>query len=104
MVLCGVILFGVVWYGVMWCNVVWDCVGIDILSVAVNTDSAEIVPVTSVGAHTSNCYGLKIDKQHRNLALGSADFLVSLWDLEDMVCYNTISCMDSPIRAKQAPS
>lgn len=73
--------------------------GIDILGVnMVNTDTAEFVPVTSVGAHTSNCYCLKIDKHHRNLALGSADFLVSLWNLEDMVCYGTISCMDSPIR------
>ena len=72
--------------------------GIDILGVKVNTDTADFVPVTSVAAHTSNCYCLKIDKNYRILALGSADFLVSLWNLEDMVCHGTISCMDSPIR------
>lgn len=72
--------------------------GVDILGITVNTDTADFVPVKSVGAHTSNCYCLKIDKQYRVFALGSADFLVSLWNLEDMVCYGTISCLDSPIR------
>jgi THO complex subunit 3 len=72
--------------------------GIDILGVSVSSDTADFVPVTSVGAHTSNCYCLKVDKSFRRMAVGSADFLVSLWNLEDMVCYSTISCMDSPIR------
>jgi THO complex subunit 3 len=72
--------------------------GIDIMGVTVYTDTAEFMPVTSVMAHTSNCYCLKIDKQFRRMAVGSADFLVSLWNLEDMVCYSTISCLDSPIR------
>ena len=76
-----------------------DMGGIDILRVDATADSADFVPVTAVGAHTSNCYCLKIDKSFRRMAVGSADFLVSLWNLEDMVCYNTITCMDSPIRA-----
>jgi len=75
-----------------------DMGAVDILRVDPSGDSAEFVPVTSIGAHTSNCYCLKIDSSYRRMAVGSADFLVSLWDLEDMICYNTISCMDSPIR------
>lgn len=73
--------------------------GIDILRMNATADSAEFLPVASVGAHTSNCYCLKIDRSHRRLAVGSADFLVSLWNLEDMVCYATITCMDSCIRS-----
>lgn len=75
-----------------------DMGGIDILGVTCTAEAADFLPVASVGAHTSNCYCLKIDKNYRRMAIGSADFLVSLWNLEDMVCYKTISCMDSPIR------
>lgn len=72
--------------------------GVDIVRVTASDDSADLVPVTSVGAHTANCYCLKVDKSYRRMAVGSADFLVSLWDLEDMVCYNSLSCLDSPVR------
>lgn len=73
--------------------------GVDILHLNnTNTDAVDLIPVTSIDAHTSNCYCLKIDKNFRHMAVGSADFLVSMWNLEDMVCYGTISCMDSPIR------
>ena len=76
-----------------------DMGAVDILSVSTNGDSADIKPLSSIGAHTSNCYCLKIDKNFQRMAIGSADFLVSLWTLDDMICYNTISCLDSPIRS-----
>jgi THO complex subunit 3 len=47
----------------------------------------EITP--TLPAHTSNCYCLKVDPTYTRMAVGSADFLVSLWDLNDMACHHT---------------
>jgi len=41
---------------------------------------------------------LKIDNSFRRMAVGSGDFNVGLWDLEDMVCHHTLP-FDSAIRS-----
>ncbi len=43
----------------------------------------------TIYAHTSNCFCLEIDPKGRYLATGSADALVSLWDINDYVCVKT---------------
>ena len=49
----------------------------------------ELQLIESVAAHTSNCLSLKIDSSYRRMAVGSADYVVSLWDLEDLACHHT---------------
>lgn len=46
--------------------------------------------VDSICAHTSNCMFLKIDRAFQRMAIGAADSMVSLWDLDDLICYHTI--------------
>ena len=50
----------------------------------------ELRLIDSVAAHTSNCFSLKIDFSHRRMAVGGADYLMSLWDLDDMICHHTV--------------
>ena len=70
---------------------------IDILEF--QSSSGSLVVVDSVSAHTSNCYCLKVDAGYQCMAVGSADFLISLWDLQQGVCCTkTITAFDSPIR------
>ena len=39
-----------------------------------------------------------MDPACQRIAVGSNDFLVSLWDLEDLSCYQTVSGLDAPVR------
>jgi THO complex subunit 3 len=48
--------------------------------------------IESVAAHTSNCLCLKIDSNYRRMAVGSADYMLSLWDLNDLVCHHMVFC------------
>ena len=48
----------------------------------------------TITAHTSICDRLQIDKSFTKLAVGSFDKTVSLWDLEDLYCYKSISVED----------
>ncbi|RUS22342.1 WD40-repeat-containing domain protein [Jimgerdemannia flammicorona] len=45
-------------------------------------------------AHTANCYCLEVDPRGRYLATGSADAIVSLWDLEEWVCVRTFGKLE----------
>ncbi|KAI9209594.1 WD40-repeat-containing domain protein [Polychytrium aggregatum] len=54
--------------------------------------------VHSVNAHTANCYCLEFDPRGRYFATGSADAIVSLWDLEEYACLRTFSNLDWPVR------
>jgi THO complex subunit 3 len=67
-----------------------DMGGVDIMRFADN----DLVNVSSIPSHTSNCFCLKIDSNFQRFAVGSADYLVSLWDLENLVCYNTITTIE----------
>ncbi|KAI8801495.1 WD40-repeat-containing domain protein [Cladochytrium replicatum] len=52
----------------------------------------------TVNAHTANCYCLEFDPRGRYFATGSADAIVSLWDLEDYICLRTFGRLDWPVR------
>lgn len=47
--------------------------------------------ITSISAHNCNCTSIRIDPEFRKMAIGSMDFLVSLWDLDDLICHHTIN-------------
>lgn len=66
--------------------------------VHVHEDSLEIV--TFIAAHTASCHYLKVwdpidervgSHDRAVMALGGTDFQVTLWDVDDLICYNTIS-------------
>lgn len=52
----------------------------------------------SLTAHTQNCYCLEFDPKDKYFAVGSADALVSLWDLATLTCVRTIDRLDWPVR------
>ncbi|KAI9595436.1 WD40-repeat-containing domain protein [Syncephalis fuscata] len=54
--------------------------------------------VTTLSAHTSNCYCLDFDSSGRYMATGSADAIVSLWDLTESLCVNTFCELEWPVR------
>ncbi|KAJ3332468.1 hypothetical protein HDU76_000114 [Blyttiomyces sp. JEL0837] len=54
--------------------------------------------VYTLAAHTANCYCIEFDPRGRYMATGSSDAIVSLWDLEDLVCVRTFGRLDWPVR------
>ncbi|KAI8848699.1 WD40-repeat-containing domain protein [Chytridium lagenaria] len=46
--------------------------------------------VHTIQAHTANCYCIEFDSKGRYFATGSSDSIVSLWDLEELVCVRTL--------------
>ncbi|XP_065890171.1 THO complex subunit 3-like [Dysidea avara] len=52
-----------------------------------------------LNAHASNCICIKFHPSGKYFATGSADALVSLWDVDELVCIRTFSRLDWPIRA-----
>lgn len=54
----------------------------------------ELKPIQSINAHPSNCICIKFDPTGRFFATGSADALVSLWDVEELVCVRCFSRSD----------
>lgn len=52
----------------------------------------------SLDAHTAGCYCIAIDPTGRYFAVGSADALVSLWDLSEMLCVCTFTKLEWPVR------
>ncbi|KAJ1561172.1 THO complex subunit 3, partial [Nowakowskiella sp. JEL0078] len=55
--------------------------------------------IHTVYAHTANCCCLEFDPRGRYFATGSADAIVSLWDVEDFVCVRTFGGLDWPVRS-----
>ncbi|XP_018407900.1 PREDICTED: THO complex subunit 3 [Nanorana parkeri] len=58
----------------------------------------ELKPIQSINAHPSNCICIKFDPTGKYFATGSADALVSLWDIEELVCVRCFSRLDWPVR------
>ena len=58
----------------------------------------ELLPVESIPAHTSICMGLSIDRAFQQVAVGSSDYLVSIWDLQELVCKTTVKDVDTNAR------
>eukprot|EP00794_Sanderia_malayensis_P015920 gene15920-17521_t len=54
--------------------------------------------IHTLNAHPANCICIKFDPKGRYFATGSADALVSLWDLEELACVRTFSRLDWPVR------
>ncbi|OZJ06344.1 hypothetical protein BZG36_00714 [Bifiguratus adelaidae] len=54
--------------------------------------------VRTLRAHTASCYCLDRDPKGRYLATGSADALMTLWDLRDWTCIRTFGELDYPVR------
>ena len=52
---------------------------------------SKISPVRTILAHTAQCYCLETDPSDKYLAVGSADAMVSLWDLEELICVRTFA-------------
>ena len=50
----------------------------------------------SFASHNSNCFALAIDCKFRRCLLGSADFLASMWDLNDLICKYTVAYESQP--------
>lgn len=53
----------------------------------------------TVRGHAGACVCIDFDPTGKYFATGSADALVSLWDLEDLACIRTYSRLDWPVRA-----
>ncbi|CAB1324801.1 unnamed protein product [Coregonus sp. 'balchen'] len=58
----------------------------------------ELKPIQSINAHPSNCICIKFDPTGKYFATGSADALVSLWTVEELVCVRCFSRLDWPVR------
>ncbi|KAI7877754.1 WD40 repeat-like protein [Lichtheimia hyalospora FSU 10163] len=54
--------------------------------------------VHSLRGHTANCYCVEADPTSRYLAAGSADALVSLWDMKTFNCVRSFSELSWPVR------
>lgn len=49
-------------------------------------------------AHTAGCYCIAFDPMGKHFAVGSADALVSVWDLSESVCVRTLTRLEWPVR------
>ena len=49
-------------------------------------------------AHTANCICIEFDPTGKYFAVGSADALVSLWDVNELACVRTFSYLEWPVR------
>ena len=49
-----------------------------------------LTKIDSIAAHTSNCVHLKVDRDYQRMVVGSADYQLSFWDLNDLICYKFI--------------
>eukprot|EP01041_Mallomonas_annulata_P008217 gene8217-16894_t len=70
-----------------------DQAGIELLRLG--GASAGIESVQAFGAHNGATYILQVDPTYRRIALTSSDSLVSLWDLEEMVCYRYLQVLET---------
>ena len=54
--------------------------------------------LASLAAHTQNCYCIEFDPRDRYFAVGSADALISIWDLASFTCVRTIDRLEWQVR------
>jgi WD40 repeat protein len=47
----------------------------------------DITETAALTAHNSSCLNLKIDANFERMAVGSTDYGISLWNLDDLICY-----------------
>ncbi|ORX42784.1 WD40 repeat-like protein [Hesseltinella vesiculosa] len=58
----------------------------------------DIKLLQSLRGHNANCYCVEADPTSKYLAVGSADALVTLWDIKTGVCVRTFSELSWPVR------
>uniref|UniRef100_A0AAQ6ANC9 Anaphase-promoting complex subunit 4-like WD40 domain-containing protein n=1 Tax=Amphiprion ocellaris TaxID=80972 RepID=A0AAQ6ANC9_AMPOC len=76
-----------------------SCVNVAVMALEMFVCSyPELKPIQSINAHPSNCICIKFDPTGKYFATGSADALVSLWDVEELVCVRCFSRLDWPVR------
>lgn len=61
--------------------------------------AGKLTLVKDLFAHTASCYCLRTDPTGRYMATGSADSLVSLWALDELMCERTFGGLDWPVRS-----
>ncbi len=61
--------------------------------------TGSLTPLSSHFAHNGGCYCMAIDPTGKYHAMGAADAIVSLWESETNICYDTIVRLDYPIRS-----
>lgn len=69
---------------------------IELLSV--NSITGELTLLDCMNAHTSYCSTLCIDSSYKYMAVVSADYIVSLWDLAELACFQILAKFDEDIR------
>lgn len=57
-----------------------------------------LTKLSSYHGHTSSCYTVDFTQDGTRLAVGSGDALISLWDVDEMICYKTVGRLEWPIR------
>ena len=70
-----------------------DMGGVNVISFDANK---ELKVLHHLPSHNSNCHSLSIDSSFGTMAVGSADFLVSMWGLQDLICRYTIPYTSQP--------
>ena len=82
----------------------WDRTG-SLFFVTTGQGTVEVLSYPSwearhtLAAHTAGCYCLALDPRGGQLAVGSADALVSVWALDELCCLRTVSRLEKPVRA-----
>uniref|UniRef100_K1RW24 THO complex subunit 3 n=1 Tax=Magallana gigas TaxID=29159 RepID=K1RW24_MAGGI len=52
----------------------------------------------TLNAHPANCICIEFDPKGKYFATGSADALVSIWDIAELACIRTLSRLEWPVR------
>jgi THO complex subunit 3 len=61
------------------------------------TTGTGLILVETLAAHPSRCRLLKIDPMYRRMAVSDMESLLSLWDIDDLICHHSVS-FDSEVR------
>jgi len=86
-----------------WCNdgsLFFITTGIGTIEVMKYADIFQPVKPLAVPlqAHTANIYCIEFDPTGKYFAVGAADALVSLWDINELCCLGTFGNLDWPVR------
>ncbi|TVU09048.1 hypothetical protein EJB05_42488 [Eragrostis curvula] len=84
-------------------EIAWNKTG-DLFFITTGLGHVEVVKdlnfqkTCKLNAHTAGCYCIAMDPLDRYFAVGSADSLVSLWDVKELLCIKTFSKLEWPVR------
>jgi THO complex subunit 3 len=63
------------------------------------TNVIDYKAIKTISAHTSNIFCIEFDPLKKYFAVGGADALVSLWDINEFICIRTFASLEYPIRS-----